>query len=202
MTRLCTLDRVRRIFTRENLTERLREARQMGWLHIFGVFVVAASLAGASLLWRGIEMWRVQGPGGIAGTVTIMSCEPTGDRRESGWNCDGEFTSDDGTVRITRLRIFPYFPQRPTGSFRARVSSPTADVAGPPGGWAWTAPLGGGIAFIGVGAWLFYNFYLVPSEPSPAAKSRRRPVDRSKAVHQLYRDQLARHLRRRRKRRK
>jgi len=72
---------MRNPFTRENLGRQLREAYSMGRLNlIFVPLILLAALAAGSLLWRGIDVRLAQSSGGIAGIVSIMDCQPTGQR--------------------------------------------------------------------------------------------------------------------------
>ena len=148
----------------------------MGWLNlIFVPLIVLPGLAAGSLLWRGIDARLAESSGGVAGTVSIIDCQPTG-RRQSSWRCAGEFTSDDGTVHIARLQLFPVFDERPSGSVKARVSGPDATIATSPIGLSWLIPIGGGVAFACLAFYLLYKCYLEPpsAEPKRPAPNRRR----------------------------
>jgi hypothetical protein len=170
---------MRNPFTRENLGHRLREAYSMGWLNLlFAPLVLLAGLAAGSLLWRGIDVRLAQGSGGVAGIVSIMDCQPTG-HRQSGWRCAGEFTSDDETLHIARLQLFPVFDERPSGRVKARVSGPDATIATAPTGLTWLVPIGGGVAFAVLTGYLLYKLYLEPpsagsKRPAPNPRRRRR----------------------------
>jgi len=167
-------------FTRANLGHQLEAAYFMGWLNlVFVALIVLPAVAAGSLLGRGIDARLAQSPGGVAGTVSIIDCQPTG-RRQSSWRCDGEFTSDDGTVHVARLQLFPVFDERPFGTVKARVSGPDATIATSPAGLSWLVPIGGGLAFAGLTVYLFYKCYLEPrsrgpaqSTPSPRRRRRR-----------------------------
>jgi len=164
-------------FTRENLGHQLREFLNLGWFNLlFLPLVVVPAVAAGSLFWRGIDAWRAQGAGGVAGTASIVDCQPAG-RRQSGWQCDGEFTSDDGTIHIARLQLFPVFDERPYGDVEARVSGPDATIAVTPTRWTWLVPIVGGVALAGLAGYLLYEIYLEPPSPRPrrSARVKRRP---------------------------
>jgi hypothetical protein len=178
---------MRNPFARENLGHQLREAYSMGWFNlIFVPFIVLPGLAAGSLLWRGIDVGLAQSSGGVAGIVSIIDCQPTG-RRQSSWRCAGEFTSDDGTVHIARLQLFPVFDERPSARVKARVSGPDATIATSPTGLSWLIPIGGGVAFAGLTVYLLYRCYLEPSsaEPKRRAPNPRRRRRRWPASHAL-----------------
>ncbi|MEU7868412.1 hypothetical protein [Dactylosporangium sp. NPDC049140] len=178
---------MRNPFTRTNLSLRLRDARDMGWFNLLPTALIALAALGAWLLLsRATDMFRTQGPGGIEGTVSITNCDPLDGRREAGWTCDGTFVSNDGTLRIGQVHLFPYFPERPTGPVPARVTSRTSDTAaaGSTAGWVWAVPLVGGLAFAGLTSYFVYSFYLQPEPPeSPKAQKARRRREQAKQQH-------------------
>jgi hypothetical protein len=145
---------------------------------VFVLLVGLSALAACSLLWRGIDVRLAQGSVGIAGTASIIDCEPTGRMRTS-WRCDGEFTSDDGTVHIARLQLFPVFDERPSGTVDAQVSGPGATIATFETGSGWLVPFGGGLAFTALSAyWLYVGIVgwpaRKPKQPAGTLKRRRR----------------------------
>ena len=145
------------------------EARLLGlWNLLFVPVVCVPLIASVLLVTQGIDLLRADVPG----SVTIASCEPT----RGGWNCDGPFTSTDGSVRIERVRLYPYFAQddQPAGTVAARVSDAGATQADRSNKSPFPVPLWGGIAIGLVGLWWVYGVYLTPSRSGPAAKRRRR----------------------------
>lgn len=151
-------------FTRVNLRDRLRVARARGWSNLLPVGVIVLSgLFAWPLFARGVDMFKAEGPGGIAGTVFVDHCEAFRTRQASGWTCEGTFVSYDGRVRVDDVQVFPYFSGRPTGPVAARVASATSHRASRGTGWAWITQIGGGLALVAFGCFVFYRVYLRPS---------------------------------------
>ena len=152
----------------EYLRQRWHEARDLGlWNLLFVPLVCAPFVASALLLGQGFNLMRTNLPG----AVSIARCEPT----QGGWNCDGPFTAADGSVRIARVRLYPYFAQvdQPTGTVTAYVSGANATQAGRTR-QSFPVPLWAGIAFGLIGVYLVYLVYLGPGtgqrrRRSPAA---------------------------------
>lgn len=146
------------VFSRNHLHARWAAARHLGWWNLLLIPLVCTPLiASAFLLAQGIELIALGAPG----TVTITGCETT----EGGWNCDGAYTSADGSITIERVRIYPYFPQEdePSGTVQARVSGPQARRANTSTDPI-PVPLWGGLAMGLVGLYWFYRVYLTPGD--------------------------------------
>jgi hypothetical protein len=108
----------------EYLAQRWAEVRLMGlWNLLFAPLVCVPLVGSALLIGQGIGLLHADVPG----SVTITDCEST----EGGWNCDGWFIADDGSVRIDRVRLYPFFAEveQPTGMVAARVSGADANRA-------------------------------------------------------------------------
>jgi hypothetical protein len=149
----------------DNLRQRWDEACGLGlWNLLFVPLVCGPFAACALLIGQGADLMRANVPG----AVTIAGCQPT----RGGWNCDGPFTAADGSVRIERVRLYPYFAQveRPTGTVTAYVSGADATQAGR-SRQAFPVPLWAGTAFGLIGVYLVYQVYLSPG----TAQRRRRP---------------------------
>jgi len=160
---------VRRTLSVEFVREQWAEARLLGLWNLLFVPVMCVPLIGSVLLiTQGIDLLRADVPG----SVTITSCEPT----KGGWNCDGPFISTEGSVRIQRVRLYPYFAQsdQPGGTVAARVSDAKATQADRSSKSSFPVPLWGGIAMGLIGAWWVYAVYLTPAKGGAAAIRRRR----------------------------
>src|SRR5690348_14533758 len=108
----------------EYLGARWAEVRAAGLWNLLFIPIMCLPFVGSGLLIRqGVDLLRAD----IAGSVTIASCEST----KAGWNCDGPSTAADGSVRVDRVRLYPYFAQvdQPAGTVVARVSGPDATQA-------------------------------------------------------------------------
>ncbi|MEU7904544.1 hypothetical protein [Actinoplanes sp. NPDC049118] len=113
-------------------------------------------IGGITSVLSGIDALRVERRA-VAGTLTPTGCEPARNRTRQLF-CVGSFASDDGTVHIERVRLFPRFDEEPRAPLRVVVSGPGADYAYWPGqdaGWGMVLS-GVVITMIGVFAlWLF-----------------------------------------------
>jgi len=149
------------------LRARLAEARLLGWGNLlFGPVACLPLILSVPLIVRGVELVRAD----VAGSVVITSCEPA----KGGFDCDGAFTSVDGSVHIDRVRLYPYFAQDdpPTGTVDGWISGHGATQAAR-SRERFPVPLWGGIAMGLIGLYWVYALYLTPDDDGPAATRRR-----------------------------
>jgi hypothetical protein len=150
------------------LGQRWAEARALGlWNLLFAPLVCAPIIGAVLLTGQSMDLMGANVPG----TVAIANCEST----KGGWNCNGPFAAEDGSMRIEAVRLYPYFDQtqQPTGLVAAYVSGPDTSQAtrfrDP-----FRVPLWAGLAFAMFGLYLLYSIYLKPSRSTTSATPRER----------------------------
>ena len=119
---------------------------------IMAVLVLGAAVGSASLLSHGLDALQAQLTG-TRGVIVATACEPFAKAS----TCTGDFTSDDGTMRVSAMTFYPPVKQWPMEPVQAMVSSEGATLAHTDDGW-WVRVFGG-VAFAILAAYLFREIF-------------------------------------------
>ncbi|SCG45099.1 hypothetical protein GA0070560_104146 [Micromonospora halophytica] len=143
---------------------------------MLGALATVFVVPGLLLLGQGVTAALAE-YAGTPGTVQVTACVPF-EGKSRGWTCSGEFVADEGEFRISRVTIEPFVEQRPTAPVEARVVGPASDEAWIPSLVPLTAG-GGGLAFLGLAAWIVLGVFRNDDAPEQRLSKRaRRRLDR------------------------
>jgi hypothetical protein len=119
---------------------------------IMAALVLGAAAGAAWLISHGVDSLRAQLTG-THGIIVATACEPFAKAS----TCTGEFTSDDGSMRVSDVTFYPPVKEWPMAPVEAMMSSRGARLAHTDDGW-WIR-FGGGLAFAIMAAYFFREFF-------------------------------------------
>ncbi|MFI6262105.1 hypothetical protein [Micromonospora sp. NPDC051006] len=166
---------------RRALLRRVDHVWELGWFNLVGVVLVGFFLFLASMpLSAGVDHLRAE-KSGVGGTVSLSRCAVNEWARGDPWQCEGNFVSADGAVRIARVAYQEDFDEDPRTAGKplvvdARVRGAEASRAWPPGD-EWQTGLIVGIFCLVLTAMILW-WWVSPGDERPAPtqpSGRRRP---------------------------
>src|SRR5688572_29525554 len=119
---------------------------------IMAALVLGAAVGSALLLSHGVDSLQAQ-LAGTHGVIVATTCEPFAKAS----TCTGDFTSDDGTMRISDMTFYPPVKEWPMAPVEAMVSSRGASLAHTDDGW-WVRAFVG-LAFAILASYLFREIF-------------------------------------------